>query len=116
MLQRDRQCLIKIREYCEDIQTTISRYGASFEIFQEDRDYQQSTAFCVLQIGELVGKLSEDYRNATKEHMPWPQIKGMRNIVVHDYESLNIEIMWSIITKNILELQQFCDEQLAGME
>ena len=58
MVLRDRQCLIKIREYCEDIQATVLRYGSTFEIFQSDRDFQHSVSFCILQIGELVGGLT----------------------------------------------------------
>lgn len=39
----------------------------------------------LLQIGELAGHLSEDYRETTKEFVYWPAIKGMRNVFTHDY-------------------------------
>ncbi len=110
---RDRQRLTKIKEYCEDIQATVLRYGPSFDVFQADRDFQHSISFCILQIGELVGGLTEEYRNATKNHMQWHQIKGMRNIVAHDYGGINLEIVWDVATVNIPELNQFCSEQLA---
>lgn len=116
MLLRDRQRLAKIKEYCEDIQETISRFGATFETFQKDRAYQQIAAFCVLQIGELVGTLSEEYRTKTKAHMPWQQIKGLRNVVVHDYGSVDAQVMWNVLTEKIPELLQFCRGQLSDSE
>lgn len=116
MLLRDQQRLTKIKEYCEDIQAAIHRYGNSFDIFQSDRDYQHSVAFCILQIGELVGGLTEEYRNATKSHMQWHQIKGMRNMVAHDYGGINLEIVWDVITINIPELYEFCKNQLTDSE
>lgn len=64
MLQPDLQRLEHIRDYCDEIQKTIKRYGASFEIFDSDADYQRSVSFCILQIGELSGRLSSEfYRN-----------------------------------------------------
>ncbi len=116
MLPRDHQRLEKIKEYCVSIEESVSRHRASFDAFQEDQEYQHSAAFRVLQIGELVGKLSEDYRNATKGHIPWTQIKALRNVVVHDYGRVDIKALWDTITVNIPELNQFCEEQLAGDE
>ena len=53
MLQPDMQRLTHIRDYCDEIQKTILRYGRDFDIFNEDADYQRSISFCILQIGEL---------------------------------------------------------------
>lgn len=114
MLLRDKQRIEKIKEYCEDIQTTVSRYGDAFAIFQMDQDYQRSTSFCILQIGELVNGLTEEFRKETKSRIQWQQIKAMRNIVVHDYGHIDLEVVWSVITLNIPELEQFCEEQLSA--
>lgn len=114
MVSRDQQRLAKILEYCEDIQATVRRYGASYETFLADRDYQHSVSFCILQIGELVGGLTEEYRNATKEHVQWNEIKGMRNLVAHNYGGIDLEIVWDVATVDAFELSRFCREQLAG--
>lgn len=116
MQSRDRQRLAKIEEYCKDIQTSMNRFGHSFSIFCEDTVYQRSVAFCLLQIGELVGTLTEEYRAATKTQMPWPQIKGLRNVIVHDYGSIDLEGIWRTITSSIPELHRFCREQLMENE
>lgn len=79
MLQPDLQRLEHIRDYCVQIQKTVMRYGESFEIFQRDIDFQQSVAFCILQIGELTNRLSPQYRQETDSTIPWRLIRGMRN-------------------------------------
>lgn len=53
MLLRDLQRLKRIKQYCEDIQSSICRYGSSLEDFLSDSHYQHAVAFCILQIGEF---------------------------------------------------------------
>lgn len=113
MLPRDQKRLSKIRDYCTDIQETMGQYGVSFETFQANRAYKYTCSFCILQIGELVGGLSEEYRAATQSRVSWRQMKAMRNIVVHDYGSVDMEIVWEVMMTDIPNLIQFCDEQLA---
>ena len=112
MLSRDLQRILKIRDYCLGIQDTIARFGNSPDGFLLDSDYQQSIAFSILQIGELTGGLSEEYRSSTKEQIQWPHIKGVRNIIVHDYGKIQLDRVWDIATKDIPVLKAFCNDQL----
>lgn len=54
MMSRDLQRILRIRDYCLEIQKTISRYGNDFQIFDSDGDYQRSIAFSILQIGPFL--------------------------------------------------------------
>ena len=87
MMSPDMQRILRIRDYCLEIQKTIARYGKDFSVFDQDGDYQRSIAFSILQIGELGGSLSEAYRKATCNRIQWGPIKGMRNMVAHSYGS-----------------------------
>ena len=113
MLSPDLQRILKIKEYCDEIADTIARCGNSFEAFDSDKDYQKSIAFSVLQIGEISGGLSAEYRQSTAQSIPWSRIKSMRNIVVHDYGSIRLEIVWQTVQNDIPVLKQFCEEELA---
>lgn len=62
MLSPDLQRIKHIRNYCLEISKTIDRYGDSFAEYESDADYQRSVSFCILQIGELSGGLSPEYR------------------------------------------------------
>ena len=58
---------------------------------------------CILQIGELVEKLSDDFRSKNSK-MPWRDIKAMRNITAHNYG----EILWGTATSDIPLLKDYC--------
>ncbi|MCD8131480.1 MAG: DUF86 domain-containing protein [Lachnospiraceae bacterium] len=112
MQSPDIQKLSHIFDYCQEIEKTVERYGNSFEVFDKDVDYQRSVAFCILQIGELSGGLSAEYRAATTNSMPWTAIKGMRNFVAHNYGNMSREIIWETVTHDIPLLRDFCQKQL----
>lgn len=112
MLPPDAQRLEHIKDYCIEIEKTISRYGKSFEIFDADADYQRSVSFCILQIGELGSRLSPEYRDATAVRIQWGPIKAMRNLVAHSYGSMSRDIIWETAVTDIPVLKVFCDEQL----
>ena len=116
MLSPDLQRIKHIRDYCIEVEKTIARYGDSFEVFDEDPDYQRSVSFCILQIGELSGGLSQEYRQATAHCVQWGPMKGMRNLVAHNYGSMSRDIIWETASTDIPALKQFCDEQLSQSE
>lgn len=112
MLLPDVQRMAHIRDYCLEIQKTIDRYGNDFSIFDADADYQRSVCFSILQIGELSGGLSAQYRQATAHRMQWNAMKGMRNLVAHNYGSMSREIIWETAVTDIPALLAFCEEEL----
>lgn len=113
MQSPDLQRIKHIRDYCEEIRKTIERYGTSYEVFDRDADFQRSIAFSILQIGELSGGLSEEYRKATSDHVQWGPMKGMRNLVAHSYGNMSRQIIWETATVDIPALKRFCEQQLA---
>lgn len=116
MLSPDLQRIKHIRDYCVEVERTIARYGNSFDIFDRDPDYQRSVSFCILQIGELSGGLSQEYRQATAKYVQWGPIKGMRNLVAHNYGNMSRDIIWETASVDIPALKNFCEEQLSTAE
>lgn len=111
-LDRNISILKHIVAYCEQIEETIQRFGKDYEIFSTDAIYRNAAAMCVLQIGELAGKLTDAFR-AEHSGAPWRQIRGMRNIVAHSYGTVDPEITWEILTEDIPELKAYCSRILA---
>ncbi len=116
MQSPDIQRLKHIRDYCLEVEKTIARYGNDFAIFDQDGDYQRSVSFCILQIGELSGGLSQEYRKATAMRMQWGAIKGMRNLVAHNYGSMSRDVIWETAVMDIPALKAFCEEQLESVK
>lgn len=113
MLSPDLQRIEHIRSYCIEIEKTVRRYGASFEIFDTDADYQRSVSFCIFQIGELSTRLSEAFKQETADRIPWTAIKGMRNLVVHSYGSVDRAVVWETAISDIPALKTACDAWLS---
>lgn len=70
-----------------------------------------ATIFAISQIGELVKNINK----ATMEKYPnieWIIIKNLRNKIVHDYEGINLNLIWDIVTKDIVELREDLEEIL----
>lgn len=109
---KDAQLLEHILRYCEKIEKTVSRFGRDFETFRKDTDYMDSVAMNLLQIGELAGRLSEAYVQATRGMIDWRAIKGMRNMFAHNYGSMDVERIWVTALEDIPVLDAYCRSQL----
>lgn len=106
-LDRNISILEHIVNYCEQIEETICRFGNSYDDFRADKIYRNAAAMCVLQIGELAGKLTDDFREKYPG-APWRQIKGMRNIVAHSYGTVDPETTWEILNEDIPAPKKYC--------
>ena len=113
MQPRDAQLLEHILDYCIVIANSLSFVDNSYDLFSNNIDIQQSIAFSILQIGELVGRLSEDLRSSTVTEINWNAIEGMRNIVVHDYGNVDQEEVWTAAVRDTPVLKAFCEKHLS---
>ena len=102
MKDSDIEVLNSIVKYCNDIDSLMKKYNSSFETYETDISFQYSCNMCIIQIGELVGRLSDEFIEGVK-HIPWHAIKGMRNLHAHDYENVDLEIVWNSLTEDIPE-------------
>jgi uncharacterized protein with HEPN domain len=112
MNERDIEILNSILKYCDQIDEANQQYNLSRETFEKNSVYRNAVAMCVLQIGEVVKHLSEEYKLRTMEEIPWYQIQGLRNVVAHEYGKIDPESLWETITEDIPRLCEFCCEQV----
>ena len=56
-------------------------------------------------IGEATRQVPEDFRRVYSQ-IPWTQIAGLRNRIVHDYFGLDLEIIWEIIQHDLPEFEK----------
>ncbi len=67
--------------------------GFTFEQFVEDERTWSAVLYQISVIGEAVKRLSESFR-AQHPSIPWPQMAGMRNKVIHGYDTVDFERVW----------------------
>ncbi len=61
-LDRNLIVLRHIVSYCEQIEQTVEHFGNLYESFAGSQIYRNTSALCILQSGELVGKLTDAFR------------------------------------------------------
>lgn len=62
-------------------------------------------------IGEMVSKLSDQFKNENQE-IEWWKIKGLRNIISHNYFGVDAEEVWQIMNTKLPELKLFIKEKI----
>ena len=100
----DRTALEKILRYCQDIETLMARYDRSFENYVHDIAFQYACSMCLIQIGEAAGRLSAEIQQANSD-IPWRAIKAMRNLHAHDYDNVDLSIVWDTLENDINDLK-----------
>jgi uncharacterized protein with HEPN domain len=114
MVNSDLQRILHIKHYCLEIESFLDRIDRDYEKFLDDNMFIRATSMCILQIGENASGLSDAYRKRTAEAVNWRSIRGMRNIMTHNYGIIDNEILWDTITKDIPELLEFCNNELSA--
>lgn len=108
---RDREIIEKICQYCGEIAEAHTAFHKSYDIFASNSVYRNAVCLCLLQIGELVNHLSEDFKSACPQ-IPWRAIRGMRNVVAHEYGKIDTATVWETAEDGVQELQDFCRQVL----
>jgi uncharacterized protein with HEPN domain len=99
----------EITDYLNDINdsiTDISNFIAdmTFQEFESDKKTQYAVVHCLEVIGEAVKKTPTDLRNQYP-HIPWKEIAGMRDKLIHEYFGVDLETVWTTIIDDIKPLK-----------
>lgn len=85
----------KILDYCN---------GLTYEQFPADSKLVEACVFNLSQMGELANRIDETFA-AEHPEVPWKYIYGLRNRIVHDYEGVNLRLIWEIICDDLPSLR-----------
>lgn len=101
---KDKGILLQIIKRCNRVIEKVSNISKTD--FSLNDDIKEVVSFNLFQIGELANGLSVEF---IKEYnkIPWKQIIGMRNRIVHGYDTINLEIVWNTAIESIPELKSY---------
>lgn len=102
MKSKDRIIIQRIIGYIDDIEKYVD--GLKAKDFLDDKKTITACAFTVSQIGELVKEITEETIERYTE-IPWNSMRGMRNRIVHDYENVDLSVLWGTIKESLPELK-----------
>lgn len=97
-MQRDREYLLDILEAAK---LAIDYIGdKTREEFFEDFQCQDAVIRRLEIIGEAARRISEETR-ASYPDLPWSDMVGMRNIMIHEYDDVDMVIVWETVHNDL---------------
>jgi len=102
-MEKDNNIYIKhILDAIADIEKYIS--GKSFAEFQENTLIQDGVIRKIEIIGEAAKQMSDKFKKEHQE-IPWRQVVGLRNKLIHEYFGVDLEAIWLAAQKDLLLLK-----------
>lgn len=92
----------QIRNYTEDLDYTA---------FLKRPENQDAVVRNLEVIGEASGNLPKEWQNQEPE-IDWRKIKGLRNILIHEYSGINLPIVWDVVQTKLGGLEAVCQRLL----
>ncbi len=106
------------RLYLSNIQESIDRIEeytqSGKEVFMQTKMIQDAVIRNFEIIGEATKRLSPDFISKYAD-IPWQQMAGLRDVLIHDYLKVNLNLVWQIIEQNLPELKQKVTEILLNL-
>lgn len=108
-----------IRDFLQDILESIDEIesfiqGITLEEFQNKREKILAVVKLLEIIGEAVKQIPDNLRLQYSD-IPWKAIAGMRDILVHEYWGIDINVIWATITEYLPELKSVIKEILLNL-
>ncbi len=89
-----------------DAIVSIESYAVpTYEAFLADEKTQDAIMFNLIVMGEAANTIPREYQEQHPE-IPWSSIIGTRNVIVHGYDQVKIQIVWDIIQRDLSSLKQ----------
>jgi len=97
------------KDYVLDIADSIEKIekfvnGFDLEDFKKDEKTIYAVIRAIEIIGEAVNRIPDGVKNKHKE-IPWKNMAGMRNKLIHEYFGVNMEVLWKTIVEDIPNLK-----------
>ena len=92
----------------------IVSYGERGEkAFRRDRMIQDAIVRNLQVMGEAAKKVSPETRLAHPD-VPWKDVAGMRDRVVHDYFGVSLDIVWDVVSNHVPPLREILNRIRGG--
>ena len=114
MSKRDARLLLQ--DMLESLEK-IERYtaGLTFERFAQDDRTVDAVVRNLEVIGEAARQIPSEVRERYPE-VPWRRVIGLRNVVVHEYFAVDMEIVWTVVRQSLPELKEALRRMMAELE
>ena len=94
-----------LRHILEAVDRILAYTSAGRDAFRQDLKTQDAVIRNLQIVGEASKKVSPTTRAAHPE-VPWKDMSGMRDRVVHDYFGVSLDIVWDVVEKHLPPLRE----------
>ena len=96
--------------YLEHISQSIAKIenylsGIDYDSYLDDTLLQDAVVRQLEIIGEATKRISKGLKEKN-QHVPWSDMAGMRDILIHDYIDVDLDIVWKTASESIIELKK----------
>jgi len=107
-------------DYLYDIEEAIRKglsfiAGMNYHEFASDEKTQYALIRAIEVIGEASKKVPDDVK-INFSFVPWKEMSGMRDKLIHDYFGVDEEVVWNTATQDLPELKNYIDEILESIK
>lgn len=92
-------------EHMLDSILRINEYVESKELFYDSHLVQDAVVRNLQVMAESSQRLPDEIKNNHPE-IPWDDISGFRNVLVHDYLGIDLDVIWSVIEQELPRLEK----------
>lgn len=112
-MPRDNESLIDI----ERAVRRILRYTDNVSRAELEMNDEKVSAilYQIAVIGEATKRLSQEFRQQHPE-IPWRDIAGMRDVLIHKYDQVDFDVIWDVVQKKLPELLTLLEPILPSSE
>jgi uncharacterized protein with HEPN domain len=100
-MSRDPAYLLDILQAARRIREGVE--GVTKEAFLKEWMRHSAIVRQIEIVGEATKRLSEEFRNSQPE-IPWRSMAGMRDVVIHGYDHVDLEEVWKVAETDIPKL------------
>ncbi|HET8737152.1 MAG TPA: DUF86 domain-containing protein [Pricia sp.] len=91
-----------ILEQISDIEEFL--FEVTEEVFLQSKLRQKAVIRCFEIIGEATKKVNHEFRTK-HDGIPWNKMAGFRDVLIHDYDRIESEIVWDTVQKELPRLK-----------
>jgi uncharacterized protein with HEPN domain len=101
----------KLHDILDAIKAIEAYSVPNYDEFLEDSKSQDAILYNLIIIGEAANQISTEFQEQHKT-IPWSSMIGTRNIIVHGYDQVKLQIVWGIIQGDLESLKSEITEAL----